>query len=38
MSMTSSFTNGDLIGGLRDGLTVLGEQGRRNRVEYVAQD
>lgn len=38
MSMTSSFTNGDLIGGLRDGLTVLGEQGRRNRVEYVTQD
>jgi len=38
MSMTSSFTNGDVIGGLRDGFAVLGEHGRRNRVEYVGQD
>jgi len=37
LSMTSSFTNGDLIGGLRDGLSVLGEHARRMRVEHVEQ-
>lgn len=37
LSMTSSFSAGDLVGGLRDGLTVLGEHGRRQRVEYLTQ-
>jgi hypothetical protein len=37
LSMTSSFTTGDTMGGLRDGLAVLGEQGRRMRVEYIDQ-
>lgn len=37
LSMTSSFANGDLIGGLRDGLSVLGEQARRMRVEHLDQ-
>lgn len=37
LSMTSSFTTGDLMGGLRDGLSVLGEQARRMRVEWVDQ-
>ena len=37
MSMTSSFTTGDVMGGLRDGLSVLGEQARRMRVEHVDQ-
>lgn len=37
LSMTSSFTTGDLMGGLRDGLAVLGEQARRMRVEHVDQ-
>lgn len=37
LSMTSSFTSGDIMGGLRDGLAVLGEQGRRMRSEYVDQ-
>ncbi len=37
LSMTSSFTTGDIMGGLRDGLSVLGEQARRMRVEHVDQ-
>lgn len=37
LSMTSSFTTGDLIGGLRDGLAVLGEQARRMHVEHIDQ-
>jgi len=37
LSMTSSFTTGDLMGGLRDGLSVLGEQARRMRVEHIDQ-
>ena len=37
LSMTSSFTTGDTMAGLRDGLSVLGEQGRRMRVEHVDQ-
>jgi hypothetical protein len=37
LSMTSSFTTGDTMGGLRDGLSVLGEQARRMRVENVDQ-
>ena len=37
LSMTSSFANGDLIGGLRDGVAVLGEQARRMRVEHLNQ-
>jgi hypothetical protein len=37
LSMTSSFTTGDIMGGLRDGLSVLGEQARRMRVEYLDQ-
>ena len=37
MSMTSSFTAGDLAGGVRDGLAVLGEQGRRVKVEWIDQ-
>lgn len=37
LSMTSSFTTGDVLGGLRDGLSVLGEQARRMRVEWVDQ-
>ena len=37
LSMTSSFTTGDIVGGLRDGLSVLGEQARRMRVEWVDQ-
>jgi hypothetical protein len=37
LSMTSSFAAGDLAGGIRDGLAVLGEHGRRNRVEWVDQ-
>ena len=35
MSMTSSFAAGDLAGGIRDGLAVLAEHGRRTRVEWV---
>ena len=37
LSMTSSFTTGDIMGGLRDGLSVLGEQARRMRVEHIDQ-
>ena len=37
LSMTSSFTTGDIMGGLRDGLSVLGEHARRMRVEHVDQ-
>ena len=37
LSMTSSFTTGDVIGGLRDGLAVLGEHARRMRVEHLDQ-
>lgn len=37
LSMTSSFTTGDTMGGLRDGLAVLGEQARRMRVQHVDQ-
>jgi hypothetical protein len=37
LSMTSSFTTGDTLGGLRDGLSVLGEQARRMRVEHLDQ-
>lgn len=37
LSMTSSFAADDLMGGLRDGLSVLGEQGRRQRVVWVDQ-
>lgn len=37
MSMTSSFAAGDLVGGVRDGLAVLAEHGRRTRVEWVDQ-
>ena len=37
LSMTSSFTTGDTMGGLRDGLAVLGEQARRMRVEHIDQ-
>ena len=37
LSMTSSFSAGDLMGGLRDGLSVLGEQGRRMRVAHLDQ-
>lgn len=37
LSMTSSFTTGDLMGGLRDGLSVLAEHGRRMRVEHIDQ-
>lgn len=35
LSMTSSFTAGDLTGGVRDGLAVLAEHGRRTRTEWV---
>ena len=35
MSMTSSFNAGDLLGGLRDGLIALGEQGRSAPVLHV---
>lgn len=35
LSMTSSFSAGDLLGGLRDGLLVLGEQGRRPPVLHA---
>jgi hypothetical protein len=35
MSMTSSFVAGDLAGGIRDGLAVLGEQGRRVKIPWV---
>lgn len=35
MSMTSSFTAGDLMGGLRDGINVLADHGRRMRVFHV---
>lgn len=37
LSMTSCFAAGDLMGGLRDGLASLGEQGRRQRVVWVDQ-
>lgn len=37
LSMTSSFTTGDLMGGLRDGLAVLGEHARRMHVEHIDQ-
>lgn len=37
LSMTSAFTTGDILGGLRDGLAILGEQARRMRVEYLDQ-
>lgn len=37
LSMTSSFRAGDLMGGLRDGLYVLAEHGRRMRVFHVEQ-
>lgn len=32
LSMTSCFTAGDLVGGLRDGLVVLGQHGRAPRI------
>ena len=37
MAMTSSFAAGDLVGGLRDGLSMLGEHGRRQRVVNLDQ-
>ena len=37
MSMTSSFGAGDLMGGLRDGIYVLADHGRRMRVDHVQQ-
>ena len=37
MSMTSSFAAGDLVGGIRDGLAVLGEHGRRQRTAWRDQ-
>lgn len=37
LSMTSSFAAGDLAGGVRDGLAVLAEHGRRTRTEWVDQ-
>ena len=37
LSMTSSFSAGDLMGGLRDGINVLADHGRRMRVEHVDQ-
>ena len=37
LSMTSSLTTGDTMGGLRDGLAMLGEHGRRMRVEHIDQ-
>jgi hypothetical protein len=37
LSMTSSFTTGDLMAGLRDGLAVLGEHARRMHVEHLDQ-
>ncbi|MBU6311213.1 MAG: DUF5130 domain-containing protein [Actinomycetales bacterium] len=37
LSMTSSFVADDLMGGLRDGLGVLADHGRRMRVFHVDQ-
>jgi hypothetical protein len=37
MSMTSSFAAGDLVGGIRDGVAVLAEHGRRSTVLWVDQ-
>lgn len=37
LSMTSSFSAGDLMGGLRDGINVLADHGRRMRVAHVDQ-
>jgi hypothetical protein len=37
LSMTSSLTTEDIMGALRDGLAVLGEQARRMRVEHIDQ-
>lgn len=37
LSMTTSFSAGDLMGGLRDGLLVLGEQGRRPPVLHAKE-
>lgn len=37
LSMTSSFVAGDLMGGLRDGLNILADHGRRMRVFHVDQ-
>jgi hypothetical protein len=33
--MTSSFVAGDLIGGLRDGMVILGEQGHQPPVLHL---
>lgn len=35
LSMTSSFVAGDLIGGLRDGMVILGEQGYQPPVLHL---
>lgn len=35
LSMTSSFVAGDLIGGLRDGMVILGEQGHQPPVLHL---
>ena len=35
MSMTSSFAVDDIVGGVRDGMSVLADHGRRQRVEYL---
>ena len=37
LSMTSSFVADDLMGGLRDGLGILADHGRRMRVYHVDQ-
>lgn len=37
MSMTSSFAAGDLVGGIRDGIAVLAEHGRRAGVMWLDQ-
>jgi len=35
LSMTASFVAGDLIGGLRDGMVILGEQGHQPPVLHL---
>ena len=37
LSMTSSFSAGDLVGGIRDGLTVLADHARQPRVLHTDQ-
>jgi len=37
LSMTTSFAAGNLVGGIRNGLSVLGEQGRRSAVQWIDQ-